>query len=160
VVSEAGTIAGEGDTMTAALLILPAAAIVLSVVPPGTPTHTRTPTLTHQAEPAARESPFACDRLALDPAARKRHFDELGPALRRTRTGVRELSDGYEFEFPGDSKTYALINEWAVGERLCCPFFDITVRADREHGTIRLQLTGRPGTKTFIKGDFDPWFRK
>src|SRR6516225_5693069 len=27
-------------------------------------------------------SPFACDRLALDPVARKRHFDELGPPLK------------------------------------------------------------------------------
>jgi len=34
------------------------------------------------------ESPFACDRLALDPEARKRHFDELGPALRSLRKAV------------------------------------------------------------------------
>jgi len=52
---------------------------------------TSSPTATH-------ESPFACDRLALDPEARRRHFVELGPALRGLKEGVRELSDRYEFQ--------------------------------------------------------------
>ena len=38
----------------------------------------------------AQESPFACDRLGLSPEARKRHFDELGPALRSLRKSVQE----------------------------------------------------------------------
>lgn len=106
-------------------------------------------------------SPFACDRLALDPAARTRHFDELGPMLRTLRMASRELPDGYEFEFPSDSKTYALLNEWAEGERLCCPFFDIAIRAERENGAIWLRLTGREGTKEFIRNDFPrPWIQK
>src|SRR5882757_5766939 len=61
------------------------------------------------------ESPFACDRLALDPEARKRHFDELGPELRDMRKAVRELPDGYEFQFPSDPKAIALVAEWAAG---------------------------------------------
>lgn len=110
---------------------------------------------------APHVSPFACDRLALDPAARARHFDELGPMLRQMRKATRELPDGYEFEFPGDSKTYALLNEWAQGERLCCPFFDIAIRAEREGGAIWLRLTGREGTKQFIHADFpNVWFAK
>lgn len=113
------------------------------------------------ARSAPHVSPFACDRLALDPAARTRHFDELGPMLRKLRTATRELPDGYEFEFPSDSKTYALLNEWAQGERLCCPFFDIAIRAEREGGAIWLRLTGREGTKAFIKSDFpQPWTGK
>lgn len=116
-----------------------------------------------QASPAGppRVSPFACDRMALDPAARTRHFDELGPMLRKVRKMTRELPDGYEFEFPSDSKTYALLNEWAEGERLCCPFFDIAIRAEREGGAIWLRLTGRDGTKQFIQSDFPTvWFAK
>lgn len=120
------------------------------------------------AQPAAQAtastphvSPFACDRLALDPAARHRHFDELGPMLRNMRKATRELPDGYEFEFAGDAKTYALVNEWAQGERLCCPFFDIAIRAEREDGAVWLRLTGRDGTKDFIKSDFpEQWTRK
>jgi hypothetical protein len=99
------------------------------------------------------EGILACDRLALDREARRRHFFELGPALRSLRKEVRELSDGYEFRFPSDPKTIAMVAEWAVGERLCCPFFDIQLRMEREHGPFWLRLTGPKGTKDFIRVD-------
>jgi hypothetical protein len=107
-----------------------------------------------------RESPFACDRLALDPEARKRHFEELGPALRVLKKRVRELSDGYEFQFPSDPKTIAMVAEWAAGERLCCPFFDIQLRLEREAGPFWIRLTGRKGTKEFIKADAAAWIKQ
>ena len=103
------------------------------------------------------ESPFACNRLALTPEARKRHFDELGPKLRSMRKSVRELADGYEFEFPADPATVQLVAEWAAGERLCCPFFNIEMRMEEENGPFWLRLTGRPGTKEFIKVDAASW---
>ncbi len=106
------------------------------------------------------ESPFACDRLALDPEARRRHFVELGPTLRGLRKGVRELPDGYEFQFPSDPKTIALVAEWAAGERLCCPFFDIQLHMEREDGPFWLRLTGRKGTKEFIKVDAAAWIKQ
>jgi len=68
---------------------------------------------------------------------------------------TRELPDGYEFQFPADNKTYQVLTEWAFQERLCCPFFDIDLRLDRENGPLWLRLTGRPGTKEFIKEEFD-----
>jgi hypothetical protein len=98
-----------------------------------------------------RVSPFACNAFALAPEVRKRHFEELGPALLKLKKSTRELPDGYEFEFPADNRTYQLLTEWAFQERLCCPFFDIDLRFDRENGPLRLRLTGRPGTKKFIK---------
>lgn len=109
---------------------------------------------------AAKESPFACNTRALDDVARSRHFDELGPALRGKIRGVRETADGYELELPGDADTYRLVNEWVVGERACCPFFDIAVTADREGGPIHLRLGGREGVKQFIQIDGAAWFRK
>jgi len=114
---------------------------------------TDSPTGTH-------ESLFACDRLALDPEARRRHFVELGPALRGLKEGVRELSDGHEFQFPSDPKTIAMVAEWAAGERLCCPFFDIQLRMEREGGPFWLRLTGRKGTKEFIKADAAAWIKQ
>lgn len=102
-----------------------------------------------------RESPFACNAFALSPEIRKRHFEELGPALLKLMKSKRELPDGYEFELPADDKTYQLLTEWAYQERLCCPFFDIDLRLDRENGPLWLHLTGRPGTKEFIKEEFD-----
>ena len=99
-------------------------------------------------------SRFACNAFALSPEARKRHFDEVGPALLKLKKSTRELPDGYEFELPPDKGTYQLLTEWAFQERLCCPFFDINVRFERENGPLWLRLTGRPGTKEFIKEEF------
>ena len=99
-------------------------------------------------------SPFACNAFALSPKTRKRHFEEVGPALRKLMKSTRELPDGYEFEFPADNKTYQSLTEWAFEERLCCPFFDIAVRLDKENGPLWLRLTGRSGTKEFIKEEF------
>ena len=113
----------------------------------------------HSASSAKSESPFACNRLALSPEERKRHFDELSPALRSLKTGMRELPDGFEFQFPADKKTYQLLAEWVGGERVCCPFFDIDLRSEREGGPLWLRLTGRDGVKPFITADFATWFK-
>ena len=107
------------------------------------------------SQSAKHESPFACNAFALSPEVRKRHFENLGPSLLKLTKSRRELPDGYEFELPADNKTYQLLTEWAFQERLCCPFFDIDLRFDREGGPLWLRLTGRPGTKEFIKGEFD-----
>ena len=112
------------------------------------------------ARPAtAPESPFACNRAALSGADRKRHFDELGPALDAMIRNIRELRDGYEFQFPADRASFLLVAEWAAGEHLCCPFFDIDLRQERENGTLWMRLTGRTGVKQFIESDFPRWMR-
>jgi len=107
------------------------------------------------SSPTEHVSPFACNAVALSSEVRKRHFEELEPALLKLTKSMRELPDGYEFEFPADSSTYQLLTEWAFQERLCCPFFDIDLRFDREGGPLWLRLTGRPETKEFIKEEFD-----
>src|SRR5207247_393344 len=98
-----------------------------------------------------KESPFVCDRQALSPEARKRHFKELGPALGALKLGMRELSNGYEFKFPSDAKTIGMLEEWIGQERLCCPFLHIDLRVERDGGPAWLRLTGPLGTKTFIR---------
>src|SRR5436309_11597410 len=106
--------------------------------------------------PSAKpESPFACNAFALSPEVRKRHFEELGPALLELKKSIRELPDGYELELPADNKTYQLLTEWAFQERLCCPFLYIGLRFDREGGPLWFRLTGRPGTTEFIKEEFE-----
>ena len=109
------------------------------------------------AKTAKKESPFACNRLGLASEQRKRHFEVLGPLLRARKKGVRELPDGFEFEFPSDPATFQLLAEWAGGEHLCCPFFDIDLRLEREDGALLLRLTGRDGVKQFIEADGAAW---
>ena len=89
-----------------------------------------------------RYNKSALSRLAVVQRARETGF---------TLEEIRELPDGYELELPANNKTYQLLTEWAFQERLCCPFFDIALRFDRENGPLWLRLTGRPGTKEFIK---------
>jgi hypothetical protein len=93
-------------------------------------------------------------RIRVIPGGEKTPFEELGPALLKLKKSMRELPDGYELEFPPDNTTYQLLTEWAFQERLCCPFFDIALRLDRENGPLWLRLSGRPGTKEFIKEEF------
>jgi hypothetical protein len=142
--------------MTPRLWILPALAVLSFPTlagSQGSPQGSASP-----RRPAAeQESPFACDVQALTPQERHRHFEELGPALRARKTGVRELPDGYEFEFPADPESFRLLSEWTYQERLCCPFFDIALLLHREGGPLRLRLTGRPGTKAFIEADGKAW---
>jgi hypothetical protein len=104
------------------------------------------------------ESPFRCDLSTLSAAERARK-DVISSTLAEHRLGIKELPDGYEFQFPGDAATIALVSEWVVTERLCCPFFDFDVRLSREGGTLALRLTGRPGTKAFIQADFVRWMK-
>jgi hypothetical protein len=103
------------------------------------------------------ESPFACNALAFTKQERDRHFNVLGPALRSLKKSVRELDDGYEFEFPGDRTTIQMLAEWAIQERECCPFFEINLRLEPERGTAWLRLTGRKGTKPFVKIGVAAW---
>jgi hypothetical protein len=110
-----------------------------------------------QTSAASKESPFYCNRRAIDPT-QLHHKEELGKTLRSMRRSTRELADGYEFELPGDPSTIQAAAEWAAMERLCCPFFDIELRLEREAGPFRLRLTGREGVKQFIQGEFRPWF--
>ena len=105
-------------------------------------------------------SPFACDRSALNAEQRKRHFDELGPQLRSMVQSARALPDGYESQFLSDPATIQLVAEWSAGEHLCCPFFDVDLRLEREHGAFWLRLTGREGVKEFIKADFSRWLKQ
>jgi len=142
----------EAERMKA-FLIIAIATIILGAVFPRPVSAQQTLT------PAKHESPFACDRLALTPELRKRHFDELGPKLHSLTTGVRELPNGYEFEFPTESAIIQDVAEWAAGERLCCPFFDIDMRVGSEGGPFVLRLTGREGVKRFIKSDLARWFK-
>jgi hypothetical protein len=74
----------------------------------------------HRKPSTRRLSP--ANAFVLSPEARKRHFEEVGPALLKLKKSTRELPDGYEFEFPTDRATWQLMTEWVIDERLCCPF--------------------------------------
>jgi hypothetical protein len=105
------------------------------------------------------ETPFFCDRTALTPEQRKRQ-QELGKILGSSVLGIQELPDGFEFEFPSDPSNYQALTEFTPLERACCPFFDISIRLEREGGKLWWRLTGREGIKQFIHAEFSPWIKR
>jgi hypothetical protein len=104
-------------------------------------------------------TPFFCDRTALTPEQRKRQ-QELGKILGASVLGIQELPDGFEFEFPYDPSNYQALTEFTPLERSCCPFFDISIRLEREGGKLWWRLTGRDGVKQFIHAEFSPWIKR
>ncbi|HET8887497.1 MAG TPA: hypothetical protein VFQ41_01235 [Candidatus Angelobacter sp.] len=73
--------------------------------------------------------PFACDMSALSSEQRSR-YQELEELLRSALCAIRELTDGYEFEFLPDPANYRALAEFTPLEHACCPFFDVSIRLD------------------------------
>jgi len=99
------------------------------------------------------ETPFACNIKAMDDAQRER-YGILTKELMQIRREVRELTDGYALRFEPKSQTISDIAEFIGYERLCCPFFDLEMIAERENGSLWLNLRGREGVKEFIRYEF------
>ena len=101
---------------------------------------------------------FACDMTALSSEQRTRH-KELGIQLRAVLREVRELSDGYEFEFPLDTTNYAALAEITPLEHGCCPFFAISIHLEPDQ-RLCWRLAGEEGIKQFILAEFAQWFQQ
>jgi hypothetical protein len=102
-------------------------------------------------------TPFFCDMTALTSEQRARHH-ELAALLQSSLASIRELPDGYDFEFPWEAATYAALAEITPMEHACCPFFDIGIRIESESKKLYWRLTGREGIKPFIRAEFGAWF--
>jgi hypothetical protein len=96
---------------------------------------------------------------ALTSKQRARHH-ELAVLLQSLLAAVRELADGYEFEFPWKTEAYAALVEITPLEHACCPFFDIAIRIESESNKLCWRLTGIEGTKPFIRAEFGTWFER
>ncbi|HYL98942.1 MAG TPA: hypothetical protein VEZ90_08300, partial [Blastocatellia bacterium] len=69
-----------------------------------------------------KRSTFVCNIGALSSSERAR-YGALGKKLLASRQAVKELANGYAFQFPSDSETIQSAAEWITMERKCCPFF-------------------------------------
>lgn len=102
-------------------------------------------------------TPFICDMSALSSEQRSR-YQELENFLRSALCAVRELPDGYEFGFSWEPATHDALTEITPLENACCPFFNVSIRLEREGGKLWWRLTGQEGVKAFIHAEFGRWF--
>src|SRR5262249_7295208 len=96
---------------------------------------------------------------ALTLEQRKRH-QELVRMLASSIRGIHVLGDGLEFGFSPDATHYQALTELTPLERACCPFFDISIRLERNGGTLLWRLTGLDGVKQFIRAEFSSWIKR
>jgi hypothetical protein len=100
------------------------------------------------------DTPFACNMSALDAGGKKRVLAILGE-LKSKRQEIKELPDGFAFRYAMDDQTFKDAAEFITLERLCCPFFEFELVAEKENGAMWLQLKGREGVKDFIRIEFE-----
>src|SRR5260370_18526985 len=96
------------------------------------------------------ESPLACNATALNAAQRLR-IRTLLNLLHSSQQEFRELPSGYAVRLPGEASIIHDAAEYITLERLCCPFFDFALEAEREGGPVWLTLTGREGVKELAR---------
>jgi len=63
----------------------------------------------------------------------------------------RELSDGYEFRFPGTTEWAMRLTEFIASERNCCTFFKFELVFEPSQGPVWLRLRGGENVKEFIR---------
>ena len=102
--------------------------------------------------PNEPEERFACELDALDPEQRRRHA-ELSARLLQSIRGRTEVREGYVFTVDESAMDWTSLAEWARLERLCCPFFQVVLRAQPRRAGVELELGGAPGVKRFILGE-------
>ena len=100
------------------------------------------------------ETPFMCSIEKTLTKEQRAHKKVLSQKMEFARIETVEIPNGYLFRFRPDGVSIAEIADWVATERVCCPFFDLAIEAERENGPISLRITGRDGVKNFIRGEF------
>jgi hypothetical protein len=103
---------------------------------------------------AKRETPFACSLEKSLTKEQRAHKKQIAQKMESARIETRELADGYVVRFRPHEVSFAEIADWVGTERVCCPFFDLAIEAERENGPFSLRITGRDGVKRFILAEF------
>jgi hypothetical protein len=130
----------------------PAVALSLLVAAGGAaPTLAQNETGTSQQ--IANQGKFACNAKALTPTERA-HHKQLSEKLLASRKAIVETEKGYEFQYSPSTVSISELADWVVAEGKCCPFLDFHIDLEQEGKLACLRLTGREGTKAFIRDEF------
>ncbi|MCA1590943.1 MAG: hypothetical protein LC734_11295, partial [Acidobacteria bacterium] len=76
----------------------------------------------------SEEIPIVC--TLNDAEVRERERTVLAK-IKTSVLATNETDDGYAFRFRSDDDAFAMLNEFIVLERRCCPFLDFTMTVPR-----------------------------
>jgi hypothetical protein len=93
------------------------------------------------------DPPVAC---TLTPGELTLRGDDLLPGLLRDAVERLETPRGYRYRFDTTSGRLAAIAAVVERERVCCRFFEFTIRMEADAGPIWLDVEGPEGTKAFL----------
>jgi hypothetical protein len=100
------------------------------------------------------ETPFLCSLEKSLTKEQREHKRQLAKKMEHARIETKEIADGYVFRFRPEAVSFGEVADWVATERVCCPFFDLAIEAERENGPLSLRITGREGVKQFIRSEF------
>lgn len=98
-------------------------------------------------------TPLACNMNVFSPAQREAHIQTTAELIQGVES-VRDVANGYEFQFPNETGIISRIAEFISNERLCCPFLEFSLNVISNNGPISLKLTGPVGTQEFLREEF------
>jgi hypothetical protein len=92
--------------------------------------------------------PVAC---TLDPASLKARRSGLLQELARRARERSDGRDGVLFTFSPSADLLLFISQVIEAERRCCRFLRFELTVEPDEGPVRLQLSGPPGTREFLR---------
>ena len=96
------------------------------------------------------EPVMACDLTAIPSEERLQHL-LTAEKLLASVLEVQELSDGYALRLPNETEMLLNVAQYIANERLCCPFFDFTLKVGAQNSGVWLWLTGGGDVKLFTR---------
>lgn len=99
--------------------------------------------------------PVACDLSALDSEALDEH-ERMSELVLGSVAEIREQPDSYAFRLPTETEMVRRAATFIARERRCCPFFDFTLRVERDEGPVWPSVSGREGVKQYVEDSVLP----
>lgn len=96
------------------------------------------------------EQPLVCDLTVFSTATREQIAATI-PTMFQAVQNVKELDDGYAFQFPNEPGMFMTLATFVEHERQCCPFYSFILEAEPANGPFWLRLTGGAGVKEFMQ---------
>jgi hypothetical protein len=93
-----------------------------------------------------QEIPLACTLTEAEQVTRQSQIDDLFAHAEQ----IRELTDGYAFQYPGTTTWASTLTDFIVQERACCLFFHFDLVFEPNLGPIWLHVRGGDGVKDLL----------